>query len=931
MRKAFLTILAIGLLLVPAAFSQSRDTGALRGVVTDDQGAPLPGVNVTLTSPNLMGARATVTDPQGEFRFPALPPGEYALTAELTGFGKVVNENIRMTTSATLTLDIQMKAAEVSEEVTVVAESPTVDVKSTETASVTLSNEILRNIPYNQFTADIVNLAPGVNNNVAYGASANTGIAYTMDGVNVADPEAGSAWVFSDHNIIEEAKIMGVGLPAEYGNFTGVIFNLVTKSGGNNFSGHFEFNFQGYKADSAFWQASNVGDYLEDYPTLTSPSSKLMDINGHLGGPIIKDKLWFYLGGQYYRTKNRPTGFPEDVDYKQPRFFVKLTAQPSATLNLSAMFQRTKYQGTNRGAGSTVSPEATVTQDSPDWLIGFNLTKIFNATTFFDLKTNYFEGIYYLDPEVGPTPYSHFDLNANMLYGSASYFYYADRARFGTNASLTHYAEDFLAGSHEFKFGAEFERSMARSRFGYNGLDGYLGDHVNYIDYTGEGYYGYIYSGNYLAYQYAGYDTNTRYTRLETFVQDSWQITKRLNLSLGLRYSMNWGDVKGVSGSVFQTTRLAPRLGFTYDILGDKSTILKAHYGHFTEAMLTAYHDRMNPAESFSDYTGFYFIPDDEDIETDGGTWYEWFTISPTGYSMDPDIRHPYMEQWTIGIERELFKDTSFGVTYINRKWKDIIGHYDRAADYEEVDYYSSALDQWFTLYERTYDTVEDTDFYITNLTYDPETYPWILEQPVRKYQGIEVLFNKRFSNRWQLLASYVYSKATGNRDNTFGTDIAWGADPHDPNNYINAYGNLTNDPTHMIKLQGTYVLPFDISFNAYLRGITGNAWTTRVRTYAFNQGRITFFAEPRGSNHYDMQKILDLRLEKIFTLAQKYRLGIMVDVFNVFNADTITSWGTRIGYDWYDEPDYLPSTDGHTLYGIVRPRQARVGIRLIF
>ncbi|NLH77901.1 MAG: TonB-dependent receptor, partial [Acidobacteria bacterium] len=375
MRKQVITFLAIALLLAPLAFSQSRDTGALRGVVTDDQNDPLPGVAITVTSPSLMGSRSAVTDANGEYRIPALPPGEYKVKAELQGFGTIVREGVRVTTTATLSVDIQLKAAAVAEEVTVVAQSPTVDVKSTETASVTLSNEILRNIPYNQFTADIVNLAPGVTDNVAYGASQNTGIAYTMDGVNVADPEAGSAWVFSDHNIIEEAKVMGIGLPAEYGNFTGVIFNLVTKSGGNEFSGHFEFNFQGYQADSKFWQANNNAAYLDDFPNLTSASSKLMDINAHVGGPIVKDKLWFYAGGQFYRTQNRPTGFPEDVDYKQPRMFAKLTSQLSPTLNMSAMFQRTKYQGTNRGAGSTVSPEATVTQDSPDWLVGFNLTK----------------------------------------------------------------------------------------------------------------------------------------------------------------------------------------------------------------------------------------------------------------------------------------------------------------------------------------------------------------------------------------------------------------------------------------------------------------------------------------------------------------------------------------------------------------------------
>ena len=915
LRNKLLSILAITLLLAPVAFSQSKETGAIRGVVTDEQGAPLPGVNVTISGQSLMGIRTFLTDANGEFRFPALPPGEYQVKAEIQGFGPAVREKIRLNTTATLNIDFKMKASTISEEVTVVAQSPTVDVKSTETASVTLSNDILRNMPNSQFTSNIVNLAPGVNNNVAFGASESTGIAYSMDGVNVADPEAGSAWVFSDYNIIEEAKIMGIGLPAEYGNFTGVIFNLVTKSGGNAFSGHFEFDFQGYRDDSAFWQATNNQAYLEDFPELTSPTSKLMDINGHLGGPIVKDKLWFYVGGQFYRTQNRPTGFPEDVDYKQPRFFAKLTSQLSPTLNMNLAFQRTKYEGTNRGADSTTSPEATVTQTSPDWLVSFSLTKILSPKTFFDVKSNYWEGIYYLDPEVGFDTYSHFNQSENFLYDSAGYFYYADRARFGTNVSLTHYAEDFLLGSHDFKFGAEFERSMARSRYGYTGTGGALGDNIKYVD-----YYDYGYSGPYLAYQYTGYDTNTRYTRLEGFVQDNWQVTKRLNLSLGLRYSMNWGDVKGVSGAVYKTNRLAPRLGFTFDILGDKSTILKAHYGQFTEAMLTAFHDRMNPAQNFGDYIGYYYDPYDE-------AWYEMFRIVHDPYEMDPNIKHPYMAQFTVGIERELFKDTSFSVTYINRKWNDIIGPVDRAADYDTVSVTVPDLGETFDIYERTDATLESRDFILTNIKQGD---PWILLNPYRKYEGIEVLFNKRFSSRWQLLASYVYGKATGTIDNGFADDIGWGGATYDPNFWINTKGTLTNDPTHMIKLQGTYVLPFDINLNAYFRGITGNSWTTRYRTSRFNQGRITFLAEPRGANHYPMQKILDVRLEKIFTLARKYRLGVMLDVFNVFNSDTLTSWGTRIGYDWYTDGSY-PSTDGHELYGIVRPRQARVGIRVIF
>ena len=349
--KTLITLLAVLLVIAPAVFSQSRETGAITGKAVDDQGSPLPGVTLTLTGTTLMGTRSQISDANGDFRFPALPPGVYNVRAELQGFATQLQENIRLTTTTTLALDFTLKPATVAEEVTVVAKAPTIDVKSTETASVTLSNEILRNIPYNQFTADIVNLAPGVNDNVAYGASASTGVAYTVDGVGVADPDGGSAWVFMDHNIVEEAKIMGIGVPAEYGNFTGVIFNLVTKSGGNNFSGHVEFNFQGAKDDGKFWMADNMADYIADFPNLTAASSALMDINAHLGGPIKKDKLWFYTGAQFYRTKNRPTGFAEDVDYKQPRWFGKLTAQATPTLNFSASLEIDNYIGKNRARG----------------------------------------------------------------------------------------------------------------------------------------------------------------------------------------------------------------------------------------------------------------------------------------------------------------------------------------------------------------------------------------------------------------------------------------------------------------------------------------------------------------------------------------------------------------------------------------------------
>jgi len=936
LKNKLLSILAITLLLAPVALSQSRETGAIRGVVTDEQGAPLPGANVTLMGEKLMRVRTFVTDAQGEFRFPALPPGEYQVKAELQGFGTVVQEKIRVNTTVTLTLEIRLKPGAISEEVTVIANSPTVDVKSTETASVTLTSEILRNIPYNQFTADIVHMAPGVTvDDVAYGAQSGTGIAYSMDGVNVADPEGGTAWVFLDHNIIEEAKVMGIGLPAEYGNFTGVIFNLITKSGGNQFSGHFEVDFQGTKRPDGtavwpgwFWGTANNQDYLEDFADVTPPGLQFVDASAHLGGPIKKDKLWFYAGLQWKQRWRYETGFPETLGYKEPHSFFKLTAQPSGKTNMSASIEVDTYLRTNRDGDIFHAAEATVTQTSPEVVGNFSLTHIFSPKTFFDVKAAAFWGYYYLEPEMGRDVASHFFYNdnpylpegspeasGNKYHYNDNYYYLADRSRIQANASLTHYAEDFIAGDHDFKFGVEVEHSWSRSQYGYTGLN-----HSYYYDYWGGGY-----DGNYLRYEYVGYDFNVKYTRAEAFAQDSWQISKRLNINAGLRFSQFWGTAKDVPGTVFNTNRIAPRIGITFDLLGDKTTVLKGHYGQFTEGMFAGYHMRLSP--QWSDYIKYIW---------NGEDWEEFGRIEQN-WSMDPKIKHPYMDQFTVSLERQLFKNTSLSVSYIWRDWKNIIGVLDNLAAYEEEDFYVAPLDREFSVWNLT--SGNDHEFLITNVKEGSNDY--VLGKPYRRYRGLEILFNKRFSDGWQLLASYVYSKTTGTIDNSWGDDIGFNTRDSlilgDPNYWINADGNATFDPTHMIKVQGTYVLPFGINFNAYFRAITGNAWAQRYRSSssAFDQGRVTFFTEQRGLHHYPMEKTLDIRLEKTFTLANKYKLGIILDVLNVFNDATIQNWGTRVGYDWFlsgtpDYPDYDQAA-GHDLYSLPMPRQARVGIRLIF
>lgn len=900
--KSKLTLLFTLFLFVfsPLVFSQSKGTGAISGTVKDEENTRLPGVAVTLSSENLMGDRSAITDPDGHYRFPALPPGLYTVTAQLQGFATVIRENIRVTTTVRLTVDLGMKLSSIEEEVTVYAVSPTIDVKTSETASVTLSNELLRAMPTTQFVTGIVNLAPGVNNDVAYGSSDGTGISYQVDGVDVSDPELGSAWVFLDYNVLEEVKVMGLGLNAEYGAFTGVIFNTITKSGGNEFAGHAEFIFQDTK--KGFWTSENNGEYIEDFPDLESPIYGMTDGSFHLGGPIMKDKLWFFVGLQYYRSKQRPAGFeaPNFRDYKQPRLFTKLTSQLGSMFNLTAFLELDRYNGINRRAGVThPTPETCVSQTSPEIVGNFNLTTILSQTTFIDLKASFFDGYYYLDPQGGGT--ATWSTEDWQWYDNSNWWYKADRKRFQANAAISHYAEDFIQGNHDFKFGTEFEYGEARSQFGYTGPNSwYIYD-----------WYGYLY-----AYQYEGYDLDSHYTRTEVFAQDAWSITDNLTLNFGGRFSLMKGGVEGISGSVYTANRFAPRAGIAWDIFGDHKTVFKAHYGQYTEAMFTGVFDRLNTADSWSDYVGY---------SQWGGVWYEDWRDVHYAVTLADNIKHPYMDQFTLGIEREFFKDASFGVTYIKRKWKNMLGIYDTVAVYEEEIVNDPITNATYTVYNST--NPGEHQYVMGNVGAGD---PYIALDLFRDYQGIEVLFNKRFSNRWQLLASYVYSVTKGTMDNGFGDDVGWGGSVEDPNFWINREGRATNDPTHMLKLQGSYILPFNIHFNAYFKYITGNTYTRRAR-FRLDQGRRTINTEEKGSRRYDSQTNLDLRLEKTFIIADRFRIGLMMDIFNVFNDDTITSWGTLVGSSWNPGDPSEPGPDGHEVFGLVNPRAFRLGIRLFF
>ena len=275
-------------------YSQSPVYGVIHGEVATPDGQALPGVEVTISSTKLIGGpQSVITDAAGKFRFTALPPGTYTAEAKLQGFTPTKRIDLRLTMGQTLTADFFLQVGTLEESVEVIGIAPIIDVKDSQMGVHNMPKEYLEKIPSNRDFEDQLTFAPGAKGTWGsfYGSPDSTENKYLTDGLNTTNPEDGAPAQLTDYDSIEEFNVMGIGAPAEYGGFGGALVNVVTKSGGNDFSGLFTFHMR-----SPGWHSDNWGDY----PDLErSVFSEFYNLHFNLGGPLIKDKLWFFTSGRY--------------------------------------------------------------------------------------------------------------------------------------------------------------------------------------------------------------------------------------------------------------------------------------------------------------------------------------------------------------------------------------------------------------------------------------------------------------------------------------------------------------------------------------------------------------------------------------------------------------------------------------------------------
>jgi len=427
MRKLAYALLAMAML---ASFAHAQATGTIAGKATDEQGAPLPGVAVEGTSPRLVGRTATVTNETGTFRLLSLPSGTYTITFTLQGFQPLKREGVILQLEQTITLNVTLKQSTLAEEITVIGQSPLIDVKSTTKGS-TMTKEVFMQLPRNRSFDGLLATVPGVQYEgnqgglSVDGASGTENIWY-VDGTNITSVHVGLRTQSVVMEQLEEVKVTASGYNAEYGGSMGGVVNVITRSGGNEFHG----DIFGYYNNNRLWMEGKGRDYLRFNPYWTSPLGpedieyvntddlyydggknrddfQRMEGVFNVGGFVVKDRLWFFasFNPTYSRTyANRwfttdpvnlsAAKYPGDTakDPRQGRqtyeFYsknyyyywqAKLTAQPIKGMRVSL----SAVNNFSRGRGGIPSIAGTSAKDYP-WISSWQNTVLNGKESGFD-------------------------------------------------------------------------------------------------------------------------------------------------------------------------------------------------------------------------------------------------------------------------------------------------------------------------------------------------------------------------------------------------------------------------------------------------------------------------------------------------------------------------------------------------------------------
>jgi len=956
----------ICLLLMVGVFSYAQEFGSIKGTVSDAEGAPLPGVTVTLTGSKIVTMTA-ITSEGGHFRFLNLPvASDYTLKCELPGFETLTREKLVVSFGMDVTLDITLKQKALEEEVIVVGETPVIDTKKTQ-VGVNITEEMIMSLPTSRDPWTIMTLVPGMlidredvggneggqqSDYYGHGSSGSSNT-WNIDGANVTDNSAlGAAPAYYDISGYEELQI-------NYGNNDiksqtgGVQINMISRRGGNNYSGNFHLD-----AERKEWQSDNVPDSLKDIGYSAAGVNKIYLYGANFGGPILRDKAWFYGSWGIRDIDSLTLAGTHDKTWLVAGY-AKLNVQLSQTTTLEGFLEYdNKLKWGRSNWGYTVQGSETLwNQDGPGYTWKGEITQMF-GNLFLDFKTLYINSGFALHPVQGPrTP----DGSGNYLVRSYYPTFYAsgniddygcDRNQLNINFTGNYFAEGILGGDHEIKFGVDYVTATVTTYDLYEGnlSLAYWGPDPSLP--TGEWWEAWLVRDYYI---------NEWFARYSAFIQDTMTFGK-LTVNVGVRYDQEQSKVKdetqpaspwlpqympelkidefdpGVKWKVF-----SPRVSLIYDIFGTGKDVLKlslARYGTQSGFNLADFPNpigwteidvlwqdlngdgRVTANELFGyDWdTGALMDPNDPS----GWLWYGGVNPNnPTAITprnkFDPNYNSPLLDEISASYEKELLPDFAARLEFFYKRRHNLTWTKRMLPD--------GTIEDSSNYYLAGHDPTVDYDYY-GRYEFYPYRYRTNYSKRYQRYVAGQLVLKKRLSNGWMLDGSFTYSSWTSHYEGEY-TDPTY-VPYYDggvvaPESGGSGIRGIYVNSRWMAKLSGLYQLPYGINVSGVFRAREGYVMPTYVQVFRPGIGWSDLYGNPDGGGKFGDQRLpsfweLDLRAEKVFTISETATVTVSADAFNITNSAHALKKETRID----------ASNFGQDLR-ILNPRVFRFGIRFNF
>jgi outer membrane receptor protein involved in Fe transport len=902
MVRKLLVVLAMLLLAIPATFAQTT-AGSLTGAVMDSSGAALPGVTVELSGPAMQGTRTAVTDSQGSYRFSNVPPGEnYRVTATLAGFAPQTKTVQRVFLGQEGTVNFDLRAA-VAEAITVTAEAPLVDVSRT-TTGVNVTSRQFESLPTQRTFQQLTTLAPGVNmemgesrsnqlaNSPSVGASSAPENNYVIDGLSTTDVRYGTSGTNLTMNFVEEVQVMTGGYSAEFGRSTGGVFNVITKSGSNEFRGDAFAYFQDEE-----WSTDRIGKRNKEL-AIGADLAGSQDYGLSLGGPIMRDRLWFFgafnpsrrtvdIGETSPLLGDPATEFEQETNYYAGKLTFALN--PNHNLVGTAFGDPTTQEGwLIRGVAAAPADIGAATRKADVGSSNLNLRYNGILSQTWLLEANL--GQHKRDNNLGPATETGRTVPRQIDQTQSDYErggFQRNQQEESTRNAWSLKMSNFFT-NHELRYGADVENNEYTADthelwYRWNGA------RIQARDYSVAG---------------TGETANEA-----LFLTDQWKLRPNLQLNLGVRYErQRMSSARGVyvaseidlsdTEQVDEFTldnNWAPRLGIVWDPMNNGRSKVYAYAGRFFEAVpldinIRALHGedyiigtyRFQGPESSDPY--FWFnpngavIPDSVrlgDVTVPGEDFVGWYKASETALigadvvtPLSRDLKAQYQDEMILGTEYQFGTFWSAGVRYVDRRLKRVIEDFGTFANPD--------------------DPAELTGYVIGNPGEGDLGAPYV--SPKRTYQAAEFTLQRAFQNNWQLVASYTYARARGNYEGLFMS----GYEQLDPNITAlydipsfgqNAEGRLRADRPVNLKIHSSYRFPFGLTVSEGFYFSSGIPYSALGPETFNGYGDGTIHLQQRGqAGRTENFWALDLHTDYALPLFRgtNRSLSLILDVFNV-------------------------------------------------